>query len=257
MLKWFEADLHVHTVLSPCGNLLMGPRNIVEQALKIGLDFVAITDHNASENVAAVISAATGSELTVVPGMELTIQEEAHLICLFPELEHLAGFQRVVYEHLPPGQNDGDFFGPQYIVNEKNEVLDENPRLLILATDLSVNRALEIVQAHQGIAYPAHVDRKSYNLLNQLGFVPHNLKLPALEISWHGDVYQVFKKYPDASEYPFIRSSDAHEASELGRGTTSFLLAEKTFNELKQAILQQNGRTFKISEPAAALAIPA
>ena len=45
-LTGFKADLHIHTVLSPCGDLEMSPTAIVDRALSRGLDMIAISDHN-------------------------------------------------------------------------------------------------------------------------------------------------------------------------------------------------------------------
>ncbi|MCQ2284884.1 MAG: PHP domain-containing protein, partial [Bacteroidales bacterium] len=44
-LNPYKADLHIHTVLSPCGALELSPSNIVRRALERGLDMIAITDH--------------------------------------------------------------------------------------------------------------------------------------------------------------------------------------------------------------------
>ena len=44
----YKADLHIHTVLSPCGDLEMSPKIIVEAAGKQGLDIIGITDHNST-----------------------------------------------------------------------------------------------------------------------------------------------------------------------------------------------------------------
>lgn len=247
MLKWYKADLHVHTVLSPCAELLMGPKNIIEQALKIGLDILAITDHNAAENVEAVIKIARGTNLTIIPGMEVTTREEAHFICLFPGLPELSRFQEIINKHLPPGENDPEFFGPQYIVNERNEVLGENSRLLILATSMSIKQVVALVHSLNGISYPAHVDRKAYSLLNQLGFVPHDLKLPAMEISWNCNCTQLIKKFPEAQNYPFIRASDAHDVDQMGRGYTAFYMRKPTLDEMMLAIRGENGRKITIS----------
>ena len=53
-MKEFRADLHVHTVLSPCAEVEMIPPLIVQRALDQKIDIIAITDHNASANVRAV-----------------------------------------------------------------------------------------------------------------------------------------------------------------------------------------------------------
>ncbi|MDX9771348.1 MAG: PHP domain-containing protein, partial [Tenuifilaceae bacterium] len=47
-MQTYRADLHIHTVLSPCGDLDMSPRNIVELAKARNLDIIAVTDHNST-----------------------------------------------------------------------------------------------------------------------------------------------------------------------------------------------------------------
>ncbi|MBN1351426.1 PHP domain-containing protein [candidate division KSB1 bacterium] len=248
MLRWYRGDLHVHTVLSPCGALLMGPKNIVPRALAIGLNLLAITDHNASENVPGVLKAAENTNLMVVPGMEVTSQEEGHLICLFASMQLLDEFQALIYEHLTPGENAPDFFGPQYIVNENNEVLGENKRLLIFATTLKTRQIIDAVTEKGGICYPAHIERKAYSLLNQLGFIPDDLTFPALEISWNASVSKVIKQFPQAVNYPLIRSSDAHHTDEMGRGSTWFLMEKLSFEELVLAIQHRENRRIYIEK---------
>ena len=238
--------MHVHTVLSPCGDLLMGPRNIVQRAVEIGLDIIAITDHNSSENVTAVMDAAAGTNLTVLPGIEAATAEEAHFICLLPNLEKLNMLQRIIYEHLPLMKNDPEFFGPQYIVNANNEVLDENLRMLIFASDLKSAALVKAVTRLDGLIFPAHVDRKSYSLLNQLGFVPTDMVLPAMEISWNGSPEQLCQRFPEARKYALITASDAHETAHLGRGITEFFLETPSLSEIQQALAGQAGRKFRI-----------
>ena len=43
-----RADLHIHTVLSPCGDLEMSPENILHFAQIQGLNMIGITDHNST-----------------------------------------------------------------------------------------------------------------------------------------------------------------------------------------------------------------
>ena len=43
-----RADLHIHTVLSPCGDLEMSPENILYFAQVQGLNMIGITDHNST-----------------------------------------------------------------------------------------------------------------------------------------------------------------------------------------------------------------
>ena len=49
-MRLFKADLHIHTLLSPCGDLDMTPDEIVRLAKKCGLDIIGITDHNSTKH---------------------------------------------------------------------------------------------------------------------------------------------------------------------------------------------------------------
>ncbi|NLT65992.1 MAG: PHP domain-containing protein, partial [Acidobacteria bacterium] len=78
-------DTHVHTCLSPCAELDMHPAALVDAAVRVGLDSVAVCDHNSAENVGAVQRAARAAGLAVIPGMEITSAEEVHILGLLPD----------------------------------------------------------------------------------------------------------------------------------------------------------------------------
>ena len=71
-------DLHVHTCLSPCADLSMVPRTIVERARQTGLDAVGICDHNSAANVQAVHETGAEARIGVIAGMEVTTVKEIH-----------------------------------------------------------------------------------------------------------------------------------------------------------------------------------
>ena len=98
-------DLHIHSCLSPCGDADMTPNNIVHMALLAGFDMIALTDHNTCGNCPAVLTVAREAGLIAVPGMELCTAEEAHVVCLFPELEAAMAFDAAVAPTLPPVRN--------------------------------------------------------------------------------------------------------------------------------------------------------
>ena len=47
-------DLHIHSCLSPCGDALMTPNNIVGMAFIKQLDAIAVCDHNTARNLPAI-----------------------------------------------------------------------------------------------------------------------------------------------------------------------------------------------------------
>ena len=241
MLKIFNCDLHIHTCLSPCAELDMHPKALVERALAARIDILAICDHNSSENVPYVINAARGKNLKIFPGMEITTSEEVHLLALFDSLPDLARMQEIVYLHLA-GKNDEDRFGVQAIVNENGEVEGLNDKLLIGATDIPLNDLLNYVHEQNGLAVASHIDRESFSVLSQLGFIDESTNFDALEISSLISIQQARIKYRELKNFSFITSSDAHYLKDIGTALTKIMLEEPTLTELKMAFAGQNGR---------------
>ncbi|MDP2209646.1 MAG: PHP domain-containing protein [Bacteroidota bacterium] len=246
MLKTFKADLHIHTCLSPCGDLKMTPQKIINQVLENNLDIIAICDHNTAENVPALINAAKDKNVVVLPGMEICTREEIHVLALFENLELVFEMQAKVYEKLH-GKNNPDVFGLQVIGNEFDEVLGFNDKLLIGAVDLSVEEIVNRVHKLGGLAIASHIDRESYSVISQLGFIPNSLEFDALEISPSISCEDARKKFPVYQNYTFIQNSDAHFLNDIGKASTSLLLAEATFDEIKKALKDEDKR--KIQNP--------
>lgn len=79
-----KADLHLHTTASD-GRL--EPQELVSLAVKVGLDVIAITDHDSIDGIGPAIAAARHyNSLTVIPGVELSAdvpKGEVHLLGYF------------------------------------------------------------------------------------------------------------------------------------------------------------------------------
>jgi predicted metal-dependent phosphoesterase TrpH len=252
MLTRFRGDLHIHTCLSPCADLTMSPKRVVEKAVKENLDMIGICDHNSAENVRAAIAAAAHKKITVLPGMEITTSEEVHIIALFDDPEPVLDLQRIVYEHLPPEENREDIFGEQIVANEFDEVEGYNKRLLMAATRLTVKKWAAEIHKRGGLVIAAHIDREACNsIIGQLGFIPPDLELDALEISSHTSPAHALERYPGIEKFPLISSSDAHYPEDIGRTASSFLLdAHGTpgIREIRKAFKKQGGRNLLIEQ---------
>lgn len=228
------ADLHIHTCLSPCAEEEMSPSAVVRWARERGIDIIAICDHNTAENVEAARRAAQETELAVIGGMELTSREEVHLLGLFDRSEDLASVQRIIYENLA-GENEPEVFGEQLVMDENDRVVSHNRRLLIGATELTLAALVRLIHDYRGLAIASHIDRPSFSVLSQLGFIPQNLKLDAVEI--HST------RPSDVPEHlSVIRSSDAHRRDEVGSRCTRFLIEDGTVSEIARALSQTDKR---------------
>lgn len=248
-LKVFRADLHIHTCLSPCGDWDMTPKAVVEQSVRKKLDIIAVTDHNSVENTRASILCGQKAGVTVLPGMEICTQEEVHVLAIFDDLKQAEAMQEFVYEHLE-GENNPDIFGYQVVANEQDEVEDQNPRLLIGATRIDLNTLVAETHERGGLAIAAHIDKMAYSILAQLGFVPPDLPLDAVEVSFRARPEDASQTFLMGLQIPCITSSDAHFPHEIGRVSTKFTLAEPTISEIKKAFEGKEGRTITYSKKA-------
>jgi PHP family Zn ribbon phosphoesterase len=224
----------------------MIPPLIVESALDLGIDLIAITDHNASANVRAVQEAALHTPLSVLPGMELQTVEEVHCLCLFDKLEQLDHFQEFVSRSLPPIHNQPEHFGEQFVVDESGEFIRREEQLLIVSSNLSINQAFHAVESLGGMLIPAHVNRKAFGLIEILGFVPQDISFDALEISRHLSVPEAYHSFPQITPFPLIRSGDVHRLEEF-LGANYFTMMTPTISELKMAMRNLGGRSLIVT----------
>lgn len=203
-------DLHIHSCLSPCGDDDMTPGNIVGMASIIGLDVIAVTDHNTCKNCPAVMDLAAAYGITVIPGMELCTQEEVHVVCLFETLADAMAFDTYVDAHLLRIPNNEDIFGKQQICNAKDEITGTYPYLLINATDISFDSVYDLVKSYNGIMIPAHIDKDSTSLLSNLGFIPPDSHFTCAEIKNPAKLEELKKMHPYLNSCRIITDSDAH-----------------------------------------------
>jgi 3',5'-nucleoside bisphosphate phosphatase len=226
VIRWHPmkvaADLHVHSSLSPCGSLEMSPRAIVERALELGLQLIAVTDHNSMANAfyAADIGARLG--LPVLCGMEAQTREDVHLLCLFEDRRMAGAFADRVYGHLPDMENNPDYFGDQVVVDGEENVVRFEPRLLMNGLDLSLGEVVELTRAHGGVVIPSHVESSCFGLLPALGLLPPELEGCPLEISYCTPPERALAEFPALKGRRLLTNSDAHYLADMGRAWTIY-----------------------------------
>lgn len=221
-MKYFY-DLHLHSALSPCGDEDMTPNNIVNMALLKGLDIIALSDHNTAGNLRAIVSAAE-NRLLVVPAIEVESSEEVHIVCYFPSVDIAEQFSEELRTHLPPIQNRPDIFGKQLYLSEKDEIVGEEQQLFVCASGLSIEQVFFRVKAYGGAPVPAHIDRTSSSILSNLGFLPPDLPITALEITKKNRA----ELAPRYAGFQILTSSDAHYLENISEPEYTLDLEEKS-----------------------------
>lgn len=241
----YQADMHIHSCLSPCAEWEMSPAGIAGKSREKGLDIIAICDHNSMENAEAVMRAGRKLGMTVLPGMEVCSKEEVHILAIFDDPDSAKAMQEYVYAHLP-GTNRPEFFGSQIIADENDEVLGENPRLLIGATTLGIHAIVEKTHQLGGLSIASHVDRPAFGLISQLGFIPPDLPLDGVEVSYRIPLGQARQRIAGIGNLPCITSSDAHLPDDIGRARTVFTMNAPSLEEIRLALQGKDGREIKV-----------
>ena len=208
-------DLHIHSGLSPCADKDMTPNNIVNMACLKGLDAIAVTDHNSTRNLPSIAKVAEKNNLILIPGIEVTSREEVHLLALFVDLAAALDFQRLLDASLPQVENKARVFGNQYVYDEEDRIIDEIKVLLLNAVNLSIEDVIREVRDRGGIVIPAHVNRESFSIITNLGFISSHLGFSTIEITGNCEYDTLEKLYPYLREYKKLRSSDAHNLSDI------------------------------------------
>lgn len=245
-MKKFRADLHIHTVLSPCGDLEMSPDVIMTRAKEMELDIIGITDHNSMRQCSVIKESGIRNGIVVLAGVEITTKEEVHCLAFFETVEQADDFQRYLDGNLPEIKNDVNRFGYQVVVDGENSIVYCEEKLLISALNQSIEQVETKVHSLHGLFIPAHIDKKRFSIMEQLGFLPKGLQVDALELSHRCTKESFLRQHPEMSAYSFVSGSDAHYPEEVGRKITIFEMKHPGFDEIRMALGQKNGRKTEV-----------
>jgi len=241
-MKNFRADLHIHTLLSPCGDLSMSPANIISEASRKQIDIIGITDHNSTRQCELVNRLGRDKGIFVMQGVEVTTKEEVHCLAFFEKTDTLKYFQEYLDASIPDIQNDPLIFGDQVVVDEHEIIVYTEERLLSNATEITLEKLQSFVHQYNGIFIPAHIDRMKNSIYSQLGFLPENLKADALEVSRRSSPEKFAVIHPEIASFRLITNSDSHFPESIGTVFNTLCLKEASFEEIKMAFEDTDGR---------------
>lgn len=224
-------DLHLHSCLSPCGDDEMTPNNLVNMAALLGLDMIAVSDHNTAGQLPAVFAVAESCGICVVPALEACTAEEIHFLCLADNLLGMLAFSDALYQYLPPFPNDPTVFGNQLLMNEEDEVVGTEPRFLANALTLGMDRLLRVAKEYDVLVIPAHADKASYSVYSSLGCLPADYGFTCVELKNPAS-------FPEFTGHR-IFNSDAHALETMQEPTNFIELPEKSARALVQRLRQE------------------
>ncbi|MBC7195061.1 MAG: PHP domain-containing protein [Caldisericia bacterium] len=228
------ADLHIHSTLSPCGSLEMSPKKIIERAYSLGINLISITDHNSIESSYVASEISKKFNINYLFGMEVQTKEEIHVLIYFDNIDDILEIYKTIYEKLPDVKNNPEIFGDQVVVDEDENIIKFEEKLLLNSVDLSLNELNELVSKKGGLFIPAHINSETFSIISQIGFIPEDLEIDFLEITYNVNKEDFLKNNPVYSKYRYLSFSDSHYLNEIGRSVTIFELDYPSISSLKK-----------------------
>lgn len=217
----------------------MTPANIVGMAALKELGLIAVTDHNSCKNCGAVMQLAEEYGILAIPGMELTTQEEVHVVCLFPELAAAMDFDAYVYDHLPDIPNNEKIFGKQQIMDVDENVTGTVPKLLINATTIGFDDVFGLVKSRGGVMIPAHLDKSTTSLISNLGFIPPDAQFVTAEVKDLSKLHELRRQHPYLEHCRIISDSDAHYLKDIQEPVNNLFLDELTATKVIEVLSER------------------
>lgn len=219
--RFYKADFHTHTPGSAdFKEKSVSPEDIIEVADRVGLELLAITDHNTAAWVDRIRAASKGKGVTIVPGAEITTPE-GHILALFDiDCEVTKIEDLLVRIGIPRNQHGRE-------------------------EAISTSHAEEIIREIQkagGLSIAAHANENNGLLKTKgqykLKIVPMQ-ELAALELTKQGDIerFCVGKVSQDYAAKACTHSSDSHCLAEIGRRVTYLKMHSVSLHGIQQALL--------------------
>lgn len=230
MMNRYFYDFHIHSCLSPCADDDMTPNNIAGMAALKGLNLLALTDHNSCKNCPAFYEACRRQGIIPIAGMELTTAEDIHLVCLFEDLDWAMAFDAEISKHILPVKNRPDIFGKQLILNQDDEIIGEEETLLISATDLWAQDAIELARSFGAHVHPAHIDRVSNGIVAILGDIPQEYHFDCYELNNYLNIEAYMQQFPYIQREDVLVCSDAHQLWAINEAEHSLLIDDEPYS---------------------------
>lgn len=193
----------------------MTPANIAGLAKLAGADLIAVTDHNAADNLPAVQRCCDAYGVRLLPGIEVNTAEEIHVLCYFATVDAALQFGRTLYAALPEFPYDPAIWGRQLIMDENEQIIGTVDKLLTGAVTMDIYEVKAACEALGGIAVPAHVEKDSYALLSVLGFLPEDLPFSAVELHDDTRLDDLVRRGLLPAGLEVLSSSDAHRMEDI------------------------------------------
>ena len=190
-------DMHIHSCLSGCADVLNSPNNILNMAYIKKLDIISVTDHNSLKQVPILYEIAKSYNLIFIPGVEITVNEGFHVLVYLKKIDDVLKLDAFLEKHLIKEELDLKKYNKQVITDIYDNEESSYPYLLSNPIDLGIKELIEYLKEYDHLLFFAHIDKRLYSGKKYLDDV---------EI----DGVEVMNKDYNFSYKNIIHNSDAH-----------------------------------------------
>lgn len=201
----YHYDLHIHSVLSPCADLLMTPNNILNMAMLKGLDIISITDHNSLKQLPVIYELSKSYDFLLIPGVEVTLKTGEHLLIYFKTIEEAMRFDQVLDQYRPLVRNS---HGLASITDMEDFVIESFPYISSEPLMIDYQMLMKVLKPYEYRIVLAHIDRPSSNIIERLD----QYQMNGIELTSCDEL--IVSQY-GLSRYFIFYNSDAHDLLQI------------------------------------------
>lgn len=203
-------DLHIHSCLSACADVLMSPNNLFNMAHLKGLDIISITDHNSMLQYPVLMEIAKSYDMLFVPGIEVTTIEDVDLLIYFKTFEDAMAFGHQIESYQSNIPYHKDLYGTQVITDIDDQPCGEIDHLLSKPLNLSIKDLMRHLERYPHLLIPAHLNKTKHSAIHHL----NDIHCDAIELMIKPDM-DLFIQKNALTHYIILHSSDAHQLTDI------------------------------------------
>ncbi|NPV90372.1 MAG: TIGR00375 family protein [Firmicutes bacterium] len=239
------ADLHIHVgfvgerpIKIPASpDLMVG--NILKKSRDLGIGVIGVADCHSPYVTKELAGWIERGDLTPLPGGGLRWEDSVTLIPAV-EVETSEEGPRI------PGKSSRSSHHMVYLPDlEKLEEFNQLWREARRKERVGAARALEIADRVGGMFIPAHIFTPHKGMLGCAADRSEDIfgsrMIPAIEVGLSADS-EMADRLSENYSRSFLTNSDAHSVKRIGREHSSLLLAGENLDEVRKAVLREEGR---------------
>ena len=206
-------DLHIHSALSPCADILMSPNNILNMAYLKELNIIAITDHNSCLQLNVFEELKDSYEMLIIPGVEVEVKEKYHVLCLFKTFDIARKFQKMLIIYLDKRMHDEKIYGEQNLFDAFDDIINNYQISLMGSSNISLLDLKRIIKHLDGLMILAHIEKYSNDIFEKMKTIYSDI-FDAIEVNASYDISKLDDKLKDLP-HTILRNSDAHQITDI------------------------------------------